>query len=161
MQNKIQEGRMIPVGALFEGHLTVGDLERSMEFYGGVLGLECAAVFAERRAAFYWLGSRGRSMLGIWEAGSAPQRMSLHLAFAVEPEDILRAPEELRAAEIEPLDFWGNPCGEPVVLAWMPAASLYFRDPDGHMLEFLAMLPEPPAPERGIVAWGAWRAERR
>ena len=28
---------MIPVQALFESHLTVGDLERSMAFYGGAL----------------------------------------------------------------------------------------------------------------------------
>jgi hypothetical protein len=39
---------------------------------------------------------------------------------------------------------------------------LYFRDSDGHMLEFLAMLPdEAAAPERGIVAWSAWRGRPR
>jgi len=33
---------MIPVLGLFESHLTVGNLERSMAFYGGVLKLELA-----------------------------------------------------------------------------------------------------------------------
>ena len=27
----------------------------------------------------------------------------------------------------------------------MPAAAVYFRDPDGHQLEYLTMLDEPPA----------------
>jgi hypothetical protein len=52
-----------------------------------------------------------------------------------------------KAADVAPLDFGG----EPVVLAWMPAASLYLRDPDGNMLEFLSMLPNSPQPELGIV----------
>jgi hypothetical protein len=43
-------------------------------------------------------------------------------------------------AGVIPLDFEGRPTEEPVVLAWMPAVSLYFHDPDGNLLEFLAML---------------------
>jgi lactoylglutathione lyase len=39
----------------------------------------------------------------------------------------------------------------------MPAASLYFKDPDGNLLEYIAMLPDPPAPQRGVVAWSDWR----
>ena len=38
----------------------------------------------------------------------------------------------------------------------MPAAAVYFRDPDGHLLEYLAMLNEDPQPERGIVPWSQW-----
>ena len=56
-----------------------------------------------------------------------------------------------KAADVIPLDFGG----EPVVLGWMPAASLYLRDPDGNMLEFLSMLPNSPQPELGIVGWSA------
>ena len=36
------------------------------------------------------------------------------------------------------------------MLAWMPAASLYFHDPDGNLLECLSMLPDPPEP---LWAW--------
>ena len=50
-----------------------------------------------------------------------------------------------------PLDFEGEPTGEPVVLAWMPAASLYFRDPDGNLLELLSMLPDALQPESGVI----------
>ena len=62
---------MIPIQEVFEAHLTVSDLQRSMEFYGDTLGLELASVFPERKVAFYWMGGRGRSMLGIWETGPA------------------------------------------------------------------------------------------
>jgi lactoylglutathione lyase len=147
---------MIPVRSLFEAHLTVSHLERSMKFYGDTLGLELAQVFEERRVAFYWLGGRGHSMLGIWETGTAPQRMSLHVAFAVNEKDLLEAPARLKSAGIVPCDFNGTPTDEPVVLAWMPALSLYFQDPDGHSLEYIAMLPDAPQPDRGVVKWSEW-----
>jgi len=147
---------MIPIRALFETHLTVADLQRAMSFYGDTLGLKLAKVFPDRKAAFYWIGNVGESMLGIWETGSAPQRMSLHIAFTVELPDLLNAPQRLRAAGIIPLDFSGEPTDEPVVLAWMPAASLYFRDPEGNLLEFLAMLPDPPRPKLGVLGWAEW-----
>jgi lactoylglutathione lyase len=35
----------------------------------------------------------------------------------------------------------------------MPAAVVYFRDPDGHQLDYLAMLGAKPRPELGIVPW--------
>jgi lactoylglutathione lyase len=116
---------MIPLRDLFETHLTVTDLRRSLTFYGQTLGLELAEVFWERRVAFYWIGGRGNSMLGLWEVGTGPQKLSLHLAFRTDLKDLLEAPARLRAAKIVPLDFDGQPTGEPVVLAWMPAASLY------------------------------------
>jgi len=124
-----------------------------MEFFGGLLGLPLAQVFPECKATFYWIGSPGNSMLGIWETGAAPQRLSLHVAFSVDLPDLLEAPDRLQRAGISPLDFWQNPTHEPVVLAWIPAACVYFLDPSGNLLEFISMLPDPSRRERGVLGW--------
>lgn len=149
---------MIAVRRLFEAHLTVRDLARSMEFYGGTLGLQRAHEVPERAAAFYWLGRPGASMLGLWQGGHGPQRTVSHVAFDTDLADVIRAPAVLRAAGMASLDLHGRPCGEAVVLAWMPAAAVYLMDPDGHLLEYIAMLSEAPRPDLGVVRWSEWRS---
>jgi catechol 2,3-dioxygenase-like lactoylglutathione lyase family enzyme len=148
---------MIPIQNLFESHLTVVDLRRSMAFYGEMLGLELAHVVDERKAAFYWIGGKGKSMLGLWEVGTSPQKIIGHVAFSVSLEHLLEAPEKLSAAQVVLRDLADKPASEPVVLAWMPAAALYFHDPDGNLLEFLTMLPDSPRPELGVVNWSNWK----
>jgi lactoylglutathione lyase len=145
-----------PVDRLFEAHLTVSDLEASIEFYRDRVGLELAHVIPARQAAFFWVGSRGTTMLGLWAGGSAPQKTTTHIAFVARRDDVVAAPRALQSAGITPLDFDGRPTDEPVVLAWMPAASIYFHDPDGHLLEYIAMLPEDPCPDRGVLKWHEW-----
>jgi lactoylglutathione lyase len=149
---------MIPIRDLFEAHLTVKDLQRSMSFFGDALGLELAQVFPERKVAFYWIGHRGGSMLGLWESGTGPQRMNLHVAFSVDLGNLLQAAERLREANIIPLDSAGAPTDEPIVFAWMPAASLFFHDPDGNLLELLSMLPDAPQCDLGVVRWSRWKS---
>ncbi len=146
----------IPVQGLFEAHLTVADVARSVAFYRDQVGLPVALEIPDRGAAFHWVGVPGHTMLGLWSIGSAPMAMQLHIAFTTALEDVLAAPERLRARDIEPLSFFGQPTDEPTVIGWMPAATLYFRDPDGHLLEYLAMLDGPPQPEAGIVPWSEW-----
>lgn len=153
--------RPVAMNGLFESHLTVRSLDASIAFYRDRLGLELASRIEARRAAFFWVGGRGRSMLGLWETGSAPQEMRLHLAFECDVREVLDAPARLRASGIQPLGFDGEPVEEPVVIGWMPAISLYFRDPDGHLLELIAMLSEPSDAERGIVPYSAWTAASR
>jgi lactoylglutathione lyase len=141
---------------LFEAHLPVANLDTSVTFFRDVVGLHLAYIEDSRGMAFFWIGRRGTAMLGLWAAGSGPQTMTLHVAFGVSVDDVLAAPEALRSAGVAPLDFDGRPTDAPVVLAWMPAAAVYFRDPDGHLLEYLAMLSEEPRPDRGIVPWRDW-----
>jgi lactoylglutathione lyase len=141
------------VRGLFETHLTVADLPRSVAFYRDVVGLPVALELPERGAAFHWIGRPGQAMLGLWSIGSAPMNMQLHIAFDMTLEDVLQAPERLRAEGIEPLSFFGQPADEPSYIGWMPAAAVYFRDPSGHMLEYIAMLDEQPRPDLGILSW--------
>jgi lactoylglutathione lyase len=146
---------MIATG-LFETHLTVSDMSRSLAFYRRVVGLPLALELPERGAAFLWIGRPGRAMLGLWSLGSAPVGLALHVAFGATLDDVLAACDRLRSRGVSPLSFWGEETDEPSVIGWMPAAAVYFRDPDGHLLEYLAMLDEPPRPERGIVPWSEW-----
>jgi lactoylglutathione lyase len=146
----------VPVRGLFETHLTVRDVQRSVAFYRDVVGLPVALDLPERNAAFMWIGERGRSMLGLWGIGSSVNSLTLHIAFGVAFDDLLSAPERLRAAGVTPLSFFGEETSEPDVLAWMPAVAVYFEDPDGHLLEYLAMLDEEPRPEAGIVSYSEW-----
>ena len=152
--------RGVPVRGLFEAHLTVSDLGRSLAFYRDVVGLPVAYELPERGAAFLWCGGPGKAMLGLWSLGSAPIGLSLHVAFDVELEHVLDASSRLRALGARPLSFFGEEADEPTVIGWMPAASLYFRDPDGHLLEYLAMLDERPRADLGIVPWSEWTEKR-
>ncbi|PYR87749.1 MAG: glyoxalase [Acidobacteria bacterium] len=152
---------MIPVQNLFETHLPVTDLDKSMKFYRDVVGIRLAHVVPARQAAFFWIGLAGNAMLGLWGVGSGPQKMALHTAFGASLADVIAAPSALRSAGITPLDFDGQPTDQPVVFAWMPAASVFFHDPDGHLLEYIAMLPHEPRPEQGIVPWHVWELTHR
>ena len=146
----------VPVRGLFETHLTVSDLQCSVDFYRRVVGLPLALEVPERNAAFFWIGDPGRSLLGLWSIGSAPLGLALHIAFEVVMDDLLDAPKRLEGLGITPLSFFGVETTEPSVIGWMPAAALYLRDPDGHLLEYLTMLEEEPRPDLGIVPWSEW-----
>jgi lactoylglutathione lyase len=146
----------VRVRGLYETHLMVSDLDRSLAFYRDVVGLPVALEVPERAAAFLWIPDSRRSMLGLWSRGSAPMGMTLHIAFAVDLEDLLEAPARLRANGVTPLSFFGDETDEPSVLGWMPAAAVYFHDPDKHLLEYLAMLDTEPRPDAGIVSWSEW-----
>ena len=148
----------VPVGGLFETHLTVSDLGRSVAFYRDVVGLSVALEDTERGAAFLWIGEPGEAMLGLWLLGSAPIGLSLHVAFTASLDDVLGACDRLRSLDVTPLSFFATETTEPSVIGWMPAAAVYFRDPDGHLLEYLTMLDEPPRLDAGILPWSQWTA---
>jgi lactoylglutathione lyase len=95
-------------------------------------------------------------MLGLWGIGRSPNRIELHVAMAAALEEVLRAPTFLRERGVTPLSFFGEETDEPSVISWLPAAALYCRDPDGHLLEYLARLDDPAAPDRGVVSWSDW-----
>ena len=145
-----------PAAGLFETHLTVSDVAQSVAFYRDVVGLQTAYEVPERGAAFMWIGAPGEAMLGLWSIGSAPIGLALHIAFKSSLESVLGACARLREQKVTPLSFFTTETTEPSVIGWMPAAAVYFYDPDGHLIEYLAMLDEPPRPDAGIVSWSEW-----
>ncbi|WP_407572912.1 VOC family protein [Deinococcus altitudinis] len=143
------------IQGLFETHINVVNLERAMTFYGDVLGLRLGRLEEDRRVAFYWVGGEGEAMLGLWEKPAA-QVTGQHFAFRCGLGDMLHASEFLRDRGLQGRNFLDDGTDRPMVFGWMPAVALYFRDPDGHSLELIAMLPDVARPEIGVVSLEEW-----
>jgi lactoylglutathione lyase len=149
---------IVPIRGLFEAHLNVSNLDRSIAFYRDVLGLELAHRIPERHCAFFWMGAPGQTMLGLWCIYTTPIRERLHIAFRVDLEDVIASVERLRVAGITPRSTGGGPeIAEPRVAPWRPGASVFFDDPDGHSLEFTSELPDPPRPDLDRMPLSMWR----
>ncbi len=152
---------------VFETHLDVADLERSLEFYTAKLGLQLAVrrdvnaarVDAHsrgaRRFAFLWVGGHGHAMVGLWERSPDSIRTQ-HFAFEVALPDLPGVVAQLQRRGIAFRDFFQQPTSLPSVFGFIPAASIYFDDPDGHVLELLAPIPETARPDLGILTWTEW-----
>ena len=67
-----------------------------------------------------------------------------HVAFAISLDQLFATIKRLSQQGIETFGFGGGKSEEPSVIGWMPSAQIYFRDPDGHTLEFISILPEKP-----------------
>jgi len=143
------------ISGLYETHLHVADLARSMRFYGDVLGLQLALQDTTRALAFYWIGAPGQSFLGLWQKPQT-EITRQHFAFLVDPANLEHGIASLRANGVSVKNFFDEATDVPSVFGWLPAASIYFDDPDGHLLELIARLPEAPRPERGIVSLPEW-----
>ena len=87
--------------------------------------------------------------------------MGLHFAFRVDFDTVRRAPAWLRQPGIEPLDFYGTPTNQPSVIGWMPAVSVYFKDPDGHSLEFISLLKDAANAEFGVNPLSQWKEQNQ
>ena len=82
--------------------------------------------------------------------------------FEVKIEDLLAVPQRLRAAGVAAMGGRHEPIDEPVVFSWMPAASVFFDDPDSNLLEYIAMLDDEPQPELGLLlSWSEWLSGRK
>src|SRR5207244_13127352 len=96
-------------------------------------------------------------MIRLWGPtttyGSDPHRC--HFAIAVSLSELLAAGKRLNDLGVSTHNFAGDETTEPSVIGWMPSAQLYFRDPDGHSLEFITMLDETPNPSfnGSLSAW--------
>ena len=90
--------------------------------------------------------------------------MQHHVAFEVKIEDLLEVPQMLRAAGASGL-LWEVSTSRLTNLwlfSWMPAASVFFDDPDSNLLEYIATLDDEPQPELGLLlSWSEWFSGRK
>ena len=131
---------------LYETHLPVAETGAAQAFYTDVVGLQLAHRDLTRDVVFLWAGDHRRSMLGLWGPNTSYGRdfHESHLAFAVSLTELLGAGQRLRSHGVTCEDFHGRQTDEPSVVGWMPSAQLYFRDRDGHSVEFIALLDDVP-----------------
>lgn len=146
----------IMIKGLYETHLNVTDLERSMDFYANTIGLEHCHFDKARRIAFYWIGKPRQQMLGLWEKPKDQVQIQ-HFAFECEPDWVLhQSVDYLNDRNLSCYNFLNDGTKRPMVFAWMPAISIYFDDPDGHSLEFIGVLPGKPQSELGVISYEDW-----
>ncbi len=144
------------IKGLFETHIFVEDLERSIKFYKDVLGLTECGYNDERKIAFFWVGEPQGAMLGLWEKPKDEIDIR-HFAFRCDVDDLLhKSVEFLKSKGLAPYNFLKDGIERPMVFAWMPAIAIYFKDPDGHELEFIAVLDGEARPELGVVSYEEW-----
>lgn len=146
------------IKGLYETHLFVEDLQRSIDFYGNTLELKQCRFNPDRRTAFFWIGKDQQYMLGLWEKPKIEIDVR-HFAFACDPDWIQnKSVNYLKARDIDYWNFLNDGTDGPMVFVWVPAISIYFHDPDGHELEFIGILDGPPKSdqEKRVVTYEEW-----
>lgn len=121
---------MLRIESILETSLYVADLERSRNFYGDVLGLEvvevgerlCAMRLADRQILLLCLKGASATLMPGGHDGDG----RFHLALAVPLSDLAEWEAQLRkhGVAIEEKHTWES-----------GGQSLYFRDPDQHLIE--------------------------
>ncbi|MCA1241641.1 VOC family protein [Stappia stellulata] len=126
--------------------LTVSDLDATVAFYCGVLGMEEVIFGGGRRALRF-----GAQKINLHVAGAEfspaahrPTPGSGDLCFLVEALDAVIARLEMAGVAIEegPVSRTG---------AWSPLRSVYIRDPDGNLIELSE-------PQEVVLAGGSGEA---
>ena len=143
---------------LYETHVPVQSTEVSQRFYVDLVGLEFAYRDPTRDIVFLWIGSNRKSMRGLWGpiTSYGSDFRKCHFAIALSLPELLESGKRLAASGITCRNFMGEKTTEPSVIGWMPSAQLYFSDPDGHSLEFIALLDDTPDPDF-IGSLSAWQ----
>jgi catechol 2,3-dioxygenase-like lactoylglutathione lyase family enzyme len=128
---------MPKLDGILETAIHTDDMPRARAFYEGVLGLE--AIYTDNRLSAYAVA--GRDVLLVFRKGTTGETVvlpnggtipghggagALHVAFAIGKDELDRWEKHLaaRGVAIEGRNDWSR-----------GGRSIYFRDPDGHLLE--------------------------
>jgi len=123
---------MLKTHGVLHFSLPVTDLDRSRQFYEGVLGLK--VVEQSSRMVFLQTGddflilAKGNDLMKYDTSKSTP----VHHAFKVKPEEFQSSIDDLRKNGVEVFNIEERNTG----VFWGPQA--YFLDPDGNKLEIYA-----------------------
>jgi catechol 2,3-dioxygenase-like lactoylglutathione lyase family enzyme len=126
------------VGEVMETSLYVSDLDRSVQFFEDIFGFE--SLFSDERLCA--MSVEGQQILLLFKEGSSTKpgvspggkipphdgSGDLHLAFSISQADLDRWQQRLRE---------NNVAIESEVTWKRGGQSLYFRDPDHHLIELL------------------------
>ncbi len=133
------------IKGLYEVHLPVRDLQRSIEFYKN-LGLQIACEYDD--VTFLWIVPK-KTWLGLWKTKISEDRdpasfpgHGRHLAFEVDFDDIKKAIHWLTEKGITLRSHGGLEPLEPIARPHQQNVSIYFDDPDGNSLELMCNLPD-------------------
>jgi glyoxylase I family protein len=127
--------------------ITVKDMKRSVEFYSGLLGFKVLGqrLLENRVFKIVWLQTATgmvelfefRPTKGRDQDPTVPQSVSQediglrHIGFTIPPKNFDAMVEKLRAAKVEFTI-------EPTIAGWCELRLVFFRDPDGNILEIIA-----------------------
>jgi catechol 2,3-dioxygenase-like lactoylglutathione lyase family enzyme len=146
LQGVYKLGGPFMIKGLYEAHLPVSNLEKSIEFYEG-LGLEFDHKAGDK-LAFLWI-TKDQSWLGLWET----EKVELdyhpsirHIAFEVSLEGLKDSVSWLTNKGYQPREAFGfNPI-EPFVMPnekGFGHAKIHFNDRDGNSLELICQIANP------------------
>jgi catechol 2,3-dioxygenase-like lactoylglutathione lyase family enzyme len=125
-----------PLGGVLERALYVDDLPRAATFCETILGLK--RIFADDRLAAFEAGPR--SVLLLFRRGSTLETVTMP-GGTIPPHDghgRLHIALAIAATDLEPWEAHLASCGIAVEgrTVWPKGGtSIYFRDPDGHLVE--------------------------
>ena len=133
------------IEGLYEVHLPVRNLARSIAFYEG-LGLEFDHMAGDG-LVFLWI-VKNKSWLGLWQCEQAEldyHPSIRHIAFQVSLENLKQSVTWLKEKGHTPREAFGFEPTEPFVMPHKAYAhaKIHFNDLDGNSLELIAKMDNP------------------